>query len=226
MSHFLPQFSLSADPSHWSVDKPEADDDLHRPDPRRDVLNDSGTMFTVRGLANLGCLSLLLLGLVTLLSVSFLLFHASRFLTCAVYSAGYPVISHFTRPKLSFNDGFNYGGTNASGIVCLSVTILQRTSNCDSRSLNFPAAEVPSIQTLQIGQRQRPPFTTGQNYSWSSLTNSKKTVGPSTPATIHIGKPSTSTTGKRVTSSGMIPPPSPPRTEYRGSLWNRKKLTT
>ena len=81
---FLPQFSLSADPSHWSIDKPEADDDFHRPDPRRAVLNDSGTMFTVHGLANLGRLSLILLGLVTLLSVSFLLFHGSRFLTCAV----------------------------------------------------------------------------------------------------------------------------------------------
>ena len=67
--HFLPpsQFSLSADPSNWSVDKPEADDDLHRPDPRRDILNDSGSMFTLRGLANLGCLALLLLGIVTLL---------------------------------------------------------------------------------------------------------------------------------------------------------------
>ncbi|KAF9647162.1 glycoside hydrolase family 16 protein [Thelephora ganbajun] len=92
------KFSLSADPSNWNIDRPEPDDDLHRPDPRRDVLNDSGTMFTIRGLANLGCLALLLLCTVTLF-------------------AGYPVISHYTRTKLSFNDGFNYGGSNASGVV-------------------------------------------------------------------------------------------------------------
>lgn len=92
------KFSLSADPSNWSIDKPEPDDDLHRPDPRRDVLNDSGSMFTLRGLANLGCLALLLLGIVTLF-------------------AGYPIIYHFITPKPSFNDGFNYGGSNASGVV-------------------------------------------------------------------------------------------------------------
>jgi beta-glucanase (GH16 family) len=55
-------------------------------------------MFTLRGLANLGCLALLLLGIVTLF-------------------AGYPIIYHFITPKPSFNDGFNYGGSNASGVV-------------------------------------------------------------------------------------------------------------
>ena len=63
------QFSLPADPANWNIDKPEPDDDLHRPDPRRDMLNDSGSMFTLRGIANLGCLVLILLGIVTLLSV-------------------------------------------------------------------------------------------------------------------------------------------------------------
>jgi len=47
---------------------------------------------------NLGCLALLAVGIITLF-------------------AGYPVISYFTKPKLSYNDGFNLGGTNASGIV-------------------------------------------------------------------------------------------------------------
>jgi len=32
-------------------------------------------------------------------------------------SVGYPVISHLTALKISFNDGFNYGGSNTSGVV-------------------------------------------------------------------------------------------------------------
>jgi beta-glucan synthesis-associated protein KRE6 len=59
------------------MDKPEPDDDLHRPDPRRDILNDSGSMFTLRGLANLGCLAFILLGIVTLLYVFFSPFFSS-----------------------------------------------------------------------------------------------------------------------------------------------------
>jgi len=92
------QFSLPADPSLWSSNRPEPDDDLHKPDPRRDLLNDSGSMFTVRAFVNLGCLAFLLLGIMALFG-------------------GYPLIYHFTRPKLSNNDGFNLGGVNASGMV-------------------------------------------------------------------------------------------------------------
>ena len=33
------------------------------------------------------------------------------------YSAGYPIISHFTKSTLSTNGGFNIGGTNASGQI-------------------------------------------------------------------------------------------------------------
>jgi beta-glucan synthesis-associated protein KRE6 len=48
----------------------EPDDYLHNPDPRRDRKSDKGgTIFTSRGLANLGCLALLVTGLTTLLSV-------------------------------------------------------------------------------------------------------------------------------------------------------------
>lgn len=46
----------------------EADDFLHNPDPRRDRVSDSGrSIFTSRGLGNLGCLSILVIGLITLL---------------------------------------------------------------------------------------------------------------------------------------------------------------
>lgn len=67
-----PQFSLSPDPSAWGADLSpghvEPDDYLHNPDPKRDRKNDEGgTLFTVRGLANLGCLLVLILGILTLL---------------------------------------------------------------------------------------------------------------------------------------------------------------
>ena len=45
---------------------PEEDDQLHNPDPRRDG---SGHIFTARGIANLGCLLVLLLSLLALLYV-------------------------------------------------------------------------------------------------------------------------------------------------------------
>lgn len=50
------------------MDDSEADDFLHNPDPRRDRASDAGgSIFTGRGLGNLGCLSILVLGLITLL---------------------------------------------------------------------------------------------------------------------------------------------------------------
>ncbi|OBZ79710.1 Beta-glucan synthesis-associated protein KRE6 [Grifola frondosa] len=97
------KFSLSPDPSSWgadlSIDHPEQDDDLHNPDPRRDRRNDQGgNIFTYRGITNLGCLLILAVGLLTLF-------------------AGYPLISYFTRHKLSTLGGFNLGGINATGQV-------------------------------------------------------------------------------------------------------------
>ncbi|GBE78036.1 beta-glucan synthesis-associated [Sparassis latifolia] len=97
------KFSLAPDPSSWgadlSLDHPEIDDDLHNPDPRRDRKHDQGGhIFTARGVVNLGCLAILLTGLVTLF-------------------AGYPLISHFTKHRPSKNGGFNIGGMNASGQV-------------------------------------------------------------------------------------------------------------
>lgn len=46
----------------------ESDDFLHNPDPRRDRINDKGgTIFTARGLANVGCLFIFALGSLMLL---------------------------------------------------------------------------------------------------------------------------------------------------------------
>ncbi|SJL05545.1 related to KRE6-glucan synthase subunit [Armillaria ostoyae] len=96
-------FSLSPDPAAWGSDispnHPEPDDYLHNPDPRRDRNNDlGGSVFTYRGLTNLGCIVVLGLGLVSLF-------------------AGYPIISYFTTHDISSLGGFNLGGINASGQV-------------------------------------------------------------------------------------------------------------
>jgi len=68
------QFSLSPDPSAWggdlSLSHAEPDDYLHNPDPKRDrVSDDGGHIFTARGLANLGCIVFLAIGIITLLYV-------------------------------------------------------------------------------------------------------------------------------------------------------------
>ncbi|KAJ7574310.1 beta-glucan synthesis-associated [Mycena floridula] len=97
------KYSLSHDVQAWgtnlSPNQPEADDDLHNPDPRRDRKIDTDkNILTSRGLANLGCLFILAMGLITLF-------------------AGYPIISFFTTHKLSTLGGFNIGGINATGQV-------------------------------------------------------------------------------------------------------------
>lgn len=95
------KFSLSPDPSIWASESgtQEPDDYLHNPDPKRDRKNDKGgTIFTSRGIANLGCLVLLVVGLTTLF-------------------AGYPLIVYFTRHPLSTLGAFNLGGINSTGQV-------------------------------------------------------------------------------------------------------------
>jgi len=97
------KFSLSPDPASWGSDLSpehhEPDDYLHNPDPKRDRKNDrGGSIFTCRGLTNLGCLTLLIVLLLTLF-------------------AGYPVITYFTKTPLSRQGGFNLGGANSSGQV-------------------------------------------------------------------------------------------------------------
>ncbi|KAI0319864.1 beta-glucan synthesis-associated [Amylostereum chailletii] len=101
--HLNNQLDLPSDPSLWGEDispsRLEADDVLHNPDPRRDKRSDQGgTIFTFRGLANLGCLVLLVLGITTLFAV-------------------YPMITHFTRNRVSLHGAFNLGGMNASGQI-------------------------------------------------------------------------------------------------------------
>lgn len=94
---------MSPDPSSWGGDLSpnfrEPDDELHNPDPKRDRKSDKGgTIFTSRGIANLGCLVILFGGM-------------------GMLFAGYPLISHFTKKEQTTFGGFNLGGTNATGQV-------------------------------------------------------------------------------------------------------------
>ncbi|KAH7322095.1 glycoside hydrolase family 16 protein [Rhizoctonia solani] len=95
-------YSLDPDPEHWGMkhmqlDDIEPDDDLHNPDPERDHKHDRGGV-SMRGAINLGCLVVLISGLLALF-------------------AGYPLIVYFTNPALSTLGGYNLGGINASGQV-------------------------------------------------------------------------------------------------------------
>ncbi|CAE7227715.1 unnamed protein product [Rhizoctonia solani] len=85
--------------SRVEYDHSEADDELHSPDPKRDYTHDfGGTFFTTRGLANLGCLTILLVGLITLF-------------------LGYPVFVNLTKSQASSLGAYNLGGINATGQV-------------------------------------------------------------------------------------------------------------
>ncbi|QRW07225.1 glycoside hydrolase family 16 protein [Ceratobasidium sp. AG-Ba] len=96
----MSQYSFDSDPARWNIAfQPEPDDDLHNPDPKRDRHNDlGGSMLSLRGIMNLGCLSLLILGLVGLFAV-------------------YPLVSAFLKDQPSTFGAYNLGGINASGQV-------------------------------------------------------------------------------------------------------------
>ncbi|KAI4523054.1 hypothetical protein K523DRAFT_208571, partial [Schizophyllum commune Tattone D] len=64
------QYSLAPDPAAWGSDlnNQDPDDFLHNPDPKRDMRVDmGGTICTLRGLENLGCLIFMLSAMITLL---------------------------------------------------------------------------------------------------------------------------------------------------------------
>ncbi|KAJ8487014.1 hypothetical protein ONZ45_g14470 [Pleurotus djamor] len=97
------KYSLSPSPAQWGtpllMDVPEPDDELHNPDPKRDRRVDrGGKYFSSRGIANLGCLFILAVGMIMLFG-------------------GYPILTHILTPTQSTLGGFNLGGINASGQV-------------------------------------------------------------------------------------------------------------
>ena len=67
------QYAFAPNPAEWgpialSMRDMEPDDQLHNPDPTRDLKNDrGGSIFTSRGIVNLGCLFILAASIMTLL---------------------------------------------------------------------------------------------------------------------------------------------------------------
>ncbi|KAF8650085.1 hypothetical protein AX16_005411 [Volvariella volvacea WC 439] len=97
------KYSLAPSPASWGtpllLNVPEPDDVLHNPDPTRDRTSDQGGgYFSSRGIANLGCLLILAMGIITLF-------------------AGYPLITHLTEVQQTTQGGFNLGGINATGQI-------------------------------------------------------------------------------------------------------------
>ncbi|KAJ3550468.1 hypothetical protein NMY22_g456 [Coprinellus aureogranulatus] len=102
-SSIAEKYSLAASPRTWGTPLdatiPEPDDDLHNPSSTRDRLNDHGSsFFTARGFVNLGCLSILAIGLLMLF-------------------AGYPLLTHLTKKVQTNQGGFNLGGINSTGQI-------------------------------------------------------------------------------------------------------------
>jgi hypothetical protein len=97
----------------------EDDDALHRPEKNMAQLDRGGALLSVRGLANLGCIAFLGLGLVALLCVPprRVPVRAAPCSRALAHSGGYPLISHLTKKPLDNHGGFNVGGANATGQV-------------------------------------------------------------------------------------------------------------
>ncbi|CEL58500.1 Beta-glucan synthesis-associated protein KRE6 OS=Saccharomyces cerevisiae (strain ATCC 204508 / S288c) GN=KRE6 PE=1 SV=2 [Rhizoctonia solani AG-1 IB] len=95
-------YSLDPDPAHWGtklkLEDIEPDDDLHNPDPERDRKQDTRRGISTRAMINVGCLAILITGLIALF-------------------AGYPLIVYFTQSQASTLGAYNLGGINASGQV-------------------------------------------------------------------------------------------------------------
>ncbi|KAG6335081.1 hypothetical protein ID866_4009 [Astraeus odoratus] len=96
------QYSLKPNPQDWgahalNMGTAEPDDYLHNPDPKRDLKSDKGGhIFTARGIANLGCLLLLVVALIGLFLVI-------------------PFVTHLLNKKQTTQGGFNLGGINSTG---------------------------------------------------------------------------------------------------------------
>ncbi|PPQ64906.1 hypothetical protein CVT24_008246 [Panaeolus cyanescens] len=104
------QFSLSPSPHQWGMPldmtSVDPDDYLHNPEPGSRKNNDNGTVFTMRGLGNLGCLFILVAGMITL-------FAGKPLSIMQVY----PIIMNVTEKKQTTQGGFNLGGINATGQI-------------------------------------------------------------------------------------------------------------
>ncbi|ODN74370.1 hypothetical protein L202_06781 [Cryptococcus amylolentus CBS 6039] len=91
-----------ADPAGWGAmtGGPEDDDWMHNEDPAYDKRHNRFNAFSTRGIANVGCLFLGVLALLTLF-------------------AGYPIITYYTSKQQSTNGAYNLGGINSTGQIPL-----------------------------------------------------------------------------------------------------------
>jgi len=99
-------------------------DFLHNPDGRRDkTIDQSGSVLSPRGIANIGFLIFLALALTSVLCVQIttsVLFLHRIYVSISFllrFSAGYPIFSYFQTHKPSNLGGHNIGGVNGSGQV-------------------------------------------------------------------------------------------------------------
>ncbi|TFK19870.1 beta-glucan synthesis-associated protein SKN1 [Coprinopsis marcescibilis] len=101
LSEKYSQYNLSPSPQTWGtpllIEVKEPDDDLHNPDPVKDKEDGIGGV-SFRGFSNVGCLTLLMTGIVALF-------------------VAYPVLSEFLKRPQTTQGGFNLGGINATGQV-------------------------------------------------------------------------------------------------------------
>ncbi|KAG2008507.1 beta-glucan synthesis-associated protein KRE6 [Coprinopsis cinerea AmutBmut pab1-1] len=135
------KYSLDPSPAQWGtpllMDVREPDDELHNPDPKQDSSKTEWSSFSYRGMSNLGCLSILIVGMLVLLWVFLshlllehrltwsLLSYQCRYVILRAISPwypysrhlGYPLITHLTKERPTTQGGFNLGGINASGQI-------------------------------------------------------------------------------------------------------------
>ncbi|CED82799.1 Concanavalin A-like lectin/glucanase, subgroup [Phaffia rhodozyma] len=159
------KYTLPADPALWArSDSPEPDDYLHNPDPKRDHKNDNaGTILTVRGLWNLGCL--LILG-ASLTMVSPLLVY------CGALYAGYPLVTAFTKSDGTTLGAFNLGGVNGSGQVPQTIGnfgLIDKDTPKDAYTIKSNSGETWELQFSDEFNEDGRSFWAGDDPFWEAL---------------------------------------------------------
>ncbi|KAG2005780.1 beta-glucan synthesis-associated protein KRE6 [Coprinopsis cinerea AmutBmut pab1-1] len=155
------RYSLAASPRSWgtplTMHQPEDDDELHNPSSIRDAMGDrGGAFFSWRGLSNLGCLVLLVAGILALF-------------------AGYPLISYFvTKQEQTAQGGFNLGGINATGQIPEFIGnfgLIDRDTPLEAhtkRSYNNPDEELVLVFSDEFNQDGRT-FYPGDDPYWEAV---------------------------------------------------------
>lgn len=189
--------SLRANP--YTIDyvtDPEPDDYLHTIEDvkvKGQHIDETGTIFTPRGLMNIGFLFILALGLLMLF-------------------AGYPILAVVMQIQETTKGGFNIGGTNSSGQVPY-IPGLPSLIDPDTPRDAYTKQSADGSKILKLVYSDE--FNkAGRSFVSQRLGDAKKVhscFARSTPAMTPSGKLWTCTTGAQTTTNGTIPPPSQPR---------------